>query len=284
MAKTGTGKFEPVLAELRDRIARGDLGPGEWLPSESALMDAHDVSRYSAREAIKRLASEGLIVVVDGKGSYVRARTERARHDDPRGLRTSATSSTNGAGTEAETATGVVVRDSEFGDWADAEPPSTYRSNAGPDVALTMGIPEHTPLLGVDRLLTAGPPLQTRRMLHRLLIPLATLVRVPAAAEHPFGTPDQLYAALHGAGLSFTVVEHVRATSPAPDDVTSLRLSSGVPVLVTRRVVFDPNGVALAMEETRRSAADTQFSYTIAPSSAPTLPDLTGLTEMPISE
>src|SRR5690349_20395087 len=101
MAKTGTGKYEPVVAELRDRISDGDLGPGDWLPSESALMEAHGVSRYSAREAIKRLAGEGLIIVVDGKGSYVRARSNRPRHQDPRGL----------------VKDGDTVQDAEFDGW-----------------------------------------------------------------------------------------------------------------------------------------------------------------------
>ncbi|MGH3839180.1 MAG: hypothetical protein ACRDSF_26310 [Pseudonocardiaceae bacterium] len=36
------------------------------------------MSRYAAREAIKRLAGENLVVVVDGKGSYVRVRRKRA--------------------------------------------------------------------------------------------------------------------------------------------------------------------------------------------------------------
>src|SRR3954451_16754303 len=85
IAKTGTGKYAPVIEALRAQIGNGEVQPGDWLPSEAQLMNEYGVSRYSAREAIRRLAGEGLIVVVDGKGSYVRAR-QRASHADLRAI------------------------------------------------------------------------------------------------------------------------------------------------------------------------------------------------------
>jgi DNA-binding GntR family transcriptional regulator len=87
MAKTGTGQYAPAADALRRDITSGALAPGAWLPSEAQVMQIYQVSRYGAREAIKRLAGEGLVVVVDGKGSYVRARRDRAAHADTRGLR-----------------------------------------------------------------------------------------------------------------------------------------------------------------------------------------------------
>lgn len=102
-------------------------------------------------------------------------------------------------------------------------------------------------------------------MLHRLYLPMATCTRVPVLADNPFPAPDALYAALTAAGVRPTLTEHVRAVSPAPDDITSLNLPSGTPVLVTRRTARDADGRALAMEETRRSAEDTQLTYAIVP-------------------
>jgi GntR family transcriptional regulator len=267
MAKTGTGKYEPVVTQLRDQISGGDLAAGDWLPSEAQLMETFGVSRYSAREAIKRLASEGLVVVVDGKGSYVRARAERARHDDPRTL------TTTGDG---------ALHDETLDTWQPAEEPVTYRANAGVDLALALGIPEHTPLFARDCVLEntgTGHQARTghtggaggRRMLHRLYLPMATCTRVPALAEDPFVAPDDLYAALHAAGVEFAVTEHVRATAPSPDDAASLHLPAGTPVLITRRVMRDTEGRSLAMEETRRSADDVQLTYAIVPS-APLTP------------
>ncbi len=105
-------------------------------------------------------------------------------------------------------------------------------------------------------------------MTHRLFLPMPTCVRVPTVADDPWRTPDELYAALTDAGIQLAWTEHVRAATPAPDDTTKLHLSPGAAVLVTRRITSDstdPAGRALAMEETSRSAENTQLSYPLVP-------------------
>lgn len=264
MAKTGTGKFTRVADALRAQITSGALGVGDWLPSEAALVEQYQVSRYGAREAIKRLAAEGLIVVVDGKGAHVRARRERAAHADLRAL-----------WRETDTEGRVQFRDAETAQWHTVEEPSRYRTTASVDLALSLGVPEHTPLFVYDRLLAPHPDHATapgagkRRMLHRLYLPLSTCTTVPALAEDPFRTPDQLYTLLTEAGHELRWVEHLRATIPTPDDTTSLRIPTGAPVLITRRITTDTHGRALAMEETRRSAEDTQLTYPLTPTAPP---------------
>jgi DNA-binding FadR family transcriptional regulator len=57
---------ELVAAALRRRIVRGDLGPGDGLPSESELMEQFGVSRPTLREAFRVLESELLIEVRRG--------------------------------------------------------------------------------------------------------------------------------------------------------------------------------------------------------------------------
>jgi GntR family transcriptional regulator len=57
---------------LRAQIHNGQYPPGDRLPSESALIAAHDVSRGTVRDAIGVLRSEGLVVVEHGRGAYVR--------------------------------------------------------------------------------------------------------------------------------------------------------------------------------------------------------------------
>lgn len=56
---------------LRESIASGKLAPGKPLPSESTLMGEHGVSRDTVRKAVGILRDEGLVVTVQGKGSYV---------------------------------------------------------------------------------------------------------------------------------------------------------------------------------------------------------------------
>ncbi len=264
MAKTGTGKYEPVLADIREQIGNGTLTPGAWLPSEASLMQHYGLSRYTVREAIRRLAGDGLIEVVDGKGSYVRPRADRAAHTDTRAVWTHPQPGGAEAFTDADTA-----------GWHDVETPGTYRTNATVDLALALGVPEHTPLFVHDRLLsTADTPGSTtnRRMTHRTYIPMSTCTRVAALADNPFRTPDDLYAVLTTAGITLRWAETVRATIPAPDDTTTLRVPPGSPVLITRRTTTDPEGRPLLLEETRRSAHDTQLTYPLTPIQRPAEP------------
>ncbi len=259
MAKTGTGQYVPVADTMRRDIASGALAPGAWLPSEAQVMQIYQVSRYAAREAIKRLAGEGLIIVVDGKGSYVRARRDRAAHADTRGLRS-----------ELDRHGRLHYRDVETDHWRIAEESGRYRTTATMDLALSLGVPEHTPVFVYDRLLThdstptpalaegTGTP---RQMIHRLYLPVATCTGIPALTEDPFRAPDELYTLLAEAGRELRWVEHVRATIPTPEDTATLNIPRGLPVLITHRVATDTEGRPVAMEETRRSAEDTQLTY-----------------------
>lgn len=61
--------------QLRGMVLAGQLAPGERL-NEVALADRLGISRGPLREAIQRLASEGLLSIVPHKGSYVRTLTE----------------------------------------------------------------------------------------------------------------------------------------------------------------------------------------------------------------
>lgn len=263
MGKAGVGRYAAAADAIRRDITSGALAPGAWLPSEAQVMQIYQVSRYGAREAIKRLAGEGLVVVVDGKGSYVRARRDRAAHADLRGLRR-----------EVDGLGRVRYVDAELAHWHAAEDPGRYRTTATMDLALSLGVPEHTPMFVHDRLLTHdSTPIPTlangegtpRRMIHRLYLPVATCTDVPALTDDPFTTPDELYTLLTEAGRELRWVEHVRATIPTPDDTTTLAIPTGLPVLITRRVATDTDARPVAMEETRRSAEDTQLSYPQTP-------------------
>jgi GntR family transcriptional regulator len=63
-----------IAAELRDLIMRGDLGPGTQLPSTAQLMDRYSVANATVQHALKALKDEGFIDSRVGKGVYVRDR------------------------------------------------------------------------------------------------------------------------------------------------------------------------------------------------------------------
>jgi DNA-binding GntR family transcriptional regulator len=75
--------WRQLAAILRGRILRGRYQPGHAIPSEAACQREWDVSRGTCRKAVALLRSEGLIVTVAGRGSYVASEEElRAYRED----------------------------------------------------------------------------------------------------------------------------------------------------------------------------------------------------------
>jgi len=62
--------YEDVADRLREQIFSKELAPGSWL-DEQSLAEQFGISRTPMREAIKVLASEGLITIKMRRGAYV---------------------------------------------------------------------------------------------------------------------------------------------------------------------------------------------------------------------
>ena len=69
--------YEDVADRLREQIFAKELAPGSWL-DEQSLAEQFGISRTPMREAIKVLASEGVVTIKMRRGAYV---TEIARND-----------------------------------------------------------------------------------------------------------------------------------------------------------------------------------------------------------
>lgn len=249
-------KYQLLADALRDQISTGALPPGSLLPSETELINGYGISRSTARAAIDLLRNEGLIVVHMGRGAYVRRDADRPAHTHTRGIN--------------RTAKGGYADATETDQWREVAEPEipagvggTFRTDATPDLALSLGVPETTPVFIYERLLT-GPA--GRRMLHRLYVPITVVAETPALTDDPFRTPADLYRVLDKAGHTLGWSENVRARMPSPTDTTALRIPDATPLLVTRRTTVDTHtGRPLALEEVRVSAEDTQLAYAITP-------------------
>lgn len=66
--------FEDFCDQIRARLARGELKPGDKLPSERDLAESHGISRAAVREALRSLERGGVIELRRGikGGTYVR--------------------------------------------------------------------------------------------------------------------------------------------------------------------------------------------------------------------
>jgi GntR family transcriptional regulator, mannosyl-D-glycerate transport/metabolism system repressor len=76
---TNKPMYRKIADTLRERIQRGDLKPGDALPTESALQEEFAVSRVTVRQALKQLTQEAIIESIQGSGSYVKE--ERVNYD-----------------------------------------------------------------------------------------------------------------------------------------------------------------------------------------------------------
>jgi GntR family transcriptional regulator len=76
-----TPPYRQLAALLRARIESGDLGPGDQLPSESVLVQEHELARETVRRAVKLLRDEGLVITLPGRGTFVPPRGRPASPD-----------------------------------------------------------------------------------------------------------------------------------------------------------------------------------------------------------
>jgi DNA-binding FadR family transcriptional regulator len=62
---------DQVLERLRQMILRGEVAPGDFMPSERALMKRFGVGRSAVREAMQTLDTMGLITISHGERARV---------------------------------------------------------------------------------------------------------------------------------------------------------------------------------------------------------------------
>ncbi|TDU05843.1 GntR family transcriptional regulator [Streptomyces sp. 846.5] len=236
--------YKQVATVLRQAIADGEYEPGGPLPSEAVLAERYKVSRPTVRQAIASLRSEGLVDVIMGKGSFVRA------------------TATGATSTVERTVTKTGARyTTPADDWTELEPPTVYRAATDATTAPLLGLDEDEATITVGR--TLRDPATGTRYLQRVTIPLATAAGTTLADE-PARPVAELYAALATAGHKPAWTETVHARMPQPDERSALRIPDAAPLLLLRRVTHDAStGKPLILEELRTSADSTAAKYTI---------------------
>jgi GntR family transcriptional regulator len=60
-----------LIEALKEKIDRGELKPGDQIPSEPELCEIYGISRTVVRQALKEMEYEGLIYRRKGKGTFV---------------------------------------------------------------------------------------------------------------------------------------------------------------------------------------------------------------------
>lgn len=230
MARTA----EEIAAELRERIQRGELQPGDRLPSMEALADEHGVNRQTARQALNLLKNEGLVEYKGGRAGTVVRERPPARMVRSRGMERDSLGYYSGAnvqhwrlveGTRTEVATERVPA----------------------DIAGYLGIEPGTPVVVRKRL--NGDPEQPayRQLTDSWLHPDAVeALPVLAGSTGLGGIYDRIE---EWAQQPIIWEEEITAATANPAEVAALMLPPGVPLLrVIRTSTVKVDGRALVVE------------------------------------
>jgi GntR family transcriptional regulator len=217
-------KYRHIAEELRAAITSGQLKPGAQLPAEPELMEQYGVSRGTVRLALAELSNAGLVTPLPGRGTFVRERvmldyraSSAERSDRPESEQTDAyIGEVRAAGRDATQSFDMRL-----------EPASA-------EVASRLQIDESA-LVVVRHCMryVDGQPWSDQHSYY----PMSVAER--AGLNVPSDLPQGTIRAMADAGLTeIGHVDEITARMPTPEEVRSLDLGMGVPILVYNRIAY----------------------------------------------
>lgn len=69
--------YEQIADNIKDKIARGELKPGEQVASQNELVKEYGVSMITVKKALSNLVSDGTLFTRQGKGTFVSGRESK---------------------------------------------------------------------------------------------------------------------------------------------------------------------------------------------------------------
>lgn len=213
-------RYERVARDLREKINKGELQPGDRLPTEKALQEQYDVSVTVARAALAQLRTEGLIISEQGRGSFVRKQHEQVRMSAFRYRRNAPEAPHR--------------REAQKGGWTDDFTATVRTSTATEDVAKRLQIKAGDPVSEAEYMRTVdGEPIQISTQWEPLAITRGTRAETPGGGE--LGAPDVITRMSWIEHEVSEVTEVIRARMPTPGETRELDIPTGTPVLTIER-------------------------------------------------
>jgi GntR family transcriptional regulator len=249
-------RYRQVADELRRRILAGAVPAGSLLPSETAIIEEFGISRGTVRQALALLRAEGLVVTEHGRGTFARPTLPVRRLRSDRYRRALEQITSNGQPATSFTADHNIR-------WSDYQLDKEFREVPATEaLAELFEVALGTVLLERRFVFRSmGVPQQMSTSYLLLDMVTGTPVADPKNEPWPGGTPAQL----HSLGVVVTrILENVRARMPLADEIETLRMPTGVPVLTISRRTFASDRVVEVALEITLPADRNELQYEIS--------------------
>jgi GntR family transcriptional regulator len=214
--------YKGVQRALMERLANGDLKPGQLIPSERQLATEFSVSIGTLRKAIDDLVEQRILIRQQGKGTFV------ATHDRERLLFYFF----------------HIVPQLGLKSYPLVEFVFFHKAQASAEVAMRLSIADGAPIFHIrNRLSLDNQPVSVDDLyLDQARFPTLT----PAQFKERPNTIYNLYQEAFGITVVKTE-ERLRAEAVDPELAKLLKIKSGAPVLTIRRSAIDMRGVAVEL-------------------------------------
>ncbi|POF28313.1 phosphonate metabolism transcriptional regulator PhnF [Roseibium marinum] len=235
---TGMALWRHITDKLGDAIDRNELRPGDALPSEHDLMSEYGVSRNTVRRALGRLRELGKIEVSQGKGAFVRSEplqhtiTVRTRFAD-----------------------NLAVEGLDF----DVQILSQRKIKANESLAQALDLKTGDPVIYLKALTSVeNTPVSYGKIFH-------PADRFPNIAKARANNSN-LAEVYEGFGVKDFIrrVTWISARNPTEEEAQLLRQDAIDPVLLSRKIDVDTEGVPVEFNETVWSARRAQLCLPVS--------------------
>jgi GntR family transcriptional regulator len=248
-----------IADDIRMRIERGDLAPGEPLPTLHELCEQWDCSMSSARSAVALLKQQGLITGGRGKAPVVRPqRAKVCRSSDRHQVEKDLVRAQEGK--RRETGLAEIDMNASIDDFAFTTKYDMIRADH--ELAGALQVDESAEVLRRIYEMT-DPRTRYRRSWSVSYIPKVLVESNPALLDEknepwPGGTQHQLYTV----GIEIiTVIDQVTAAMPTTAEARLWDLDNGVPLLRIRRISLDTHDRVVEISDADFPADRTELSF-----------------------
>jgi GntR family transcriptional regulator len=246
--------YRDLAEALREAILRGDYAPGSTLPKQEEIADQHGVNVGTVRKAVGLLEAEGLVTPVRRRGTVVRPRPPMKRLGTDRYAKSKwkfgdlvafaadrETSGRRWQRTDQTQTVKLVPADDEVAQAYDIEPGSPIYERAR--LVREAGTPTHTLTSYYLQQYVEGTPL---------------VDSTPGPAGRGGG-----FAVLTMQGLEPDhMTETFFARMPTPEEMTTLELPAGEPVMILERRTYTIDDRLVEFARGVHAASRFAWTYT----------------------